>query len=88
MHRFDMAFIEPMRRNKPNITYLSNAYDHKSECKLTKDTPHLMIMGELCGVYCEDLEENWPHNDCSALYYGHEVLGSEYITALSTQYYI
>ena len=40
-YRCDMAFIEPMRRNKPNITYLltlmsypqnSLAYDNINKC--------------------------------------------------------
>ena len=31
--------------------------EHKPNMKLTKDTPFLNLMGELCGVFCEDLEE-------------------------------
>ena len=27
---------------------------------ITTDTPHLTLMGELWGVTCEDLGENWP----------------------------
>ena len=27
--------------------------------KVPKDTPYLTLMGELWGVFCEDLEENW-----------------------------
>ena len=31
--------------------------EHKSGFELTKDTPYLVLMGELCGVCCEDLEK-------------------------------
>ena len=38
--------------------------EHKSNIRLTKDTPYRNLMGELWGVFCEDLGENWPfHND-------------------------
>ena len=42
-----------------------------AECKLdiefTKDTPYLALMGELCCVCCEGLEENWPRYNSIAL---------------------
>ena len=33
------------------------AAEHKSDFKLTIDTPYLTFTGELGGVYCEDLGE-------------------------------
>ena len=33
------------------------AVEHKSNFRLTKDTPYLILTGELWDVYCEDLEE-------------------------------
>ena len=41
---------------------------NKPDFELTNDTPYLALMGELCGVYCEDLRENWPHYNGIALY--------------------
>ena len=37
-----------------------SAAEHKSEIELTKDTPYLALMDKLWGVYCEDLQDNWP----------------------------
>ena len=34
--------------------------DDSDGFNLTADTPHLALAGDLCCVYCEDLEENWP----------------------------
>ena len=44
------------------------ATERVSDFNLTTDTPHLALMGELWGVYCEDLGENWPRYNDSALY--------------------
>ena len=44
------------------------AVEHKSDIELTKHTPYLALMGELWGVFCEDLGENWPHCNGTALY--------------------
>ena len=46
------------------------AAKHKSEFKLTTDTPYLTLRGELRDVYCEDLGENWLHYNGTALFYG------------------
>ena len=35
------------------------AMGHKSDFELTKDIPYLALMGELWGVYNEDLCETW-----------------------------
>ena len=44
------------------------AAERKSHFKLTTDTPYLALTGELWGVYCEDLGENWPRYSGTALY--------------------
>ena len=36
--------------------------------KFTTDTPYLALTGELWGVCCKDIGENWPHYNGSALY--------------------
>ena len=43
--------------------------EHKSDNELTKDTPCLALTGEQWGVYCEDLLENRPRYNGSALYH-------------------
>ena len=35
------------------------APEPKSDFKLTTDTPYLTLTGELWGVYCDDLGENY-----------------------------
>ena len=35
-----MAFIEPMHRNKPNITYLLSMYGWDIACEISKEIPH------------------------------------------------
>ena len=44
-----------------------------AECELdfriTTDTPYLALTGKLWSVYCEDLGENWPRYNGTALYY-------------------
>ena len=43
--------------------------EHKSELKLTKDTPYLALKSELWGVYCEDLGKDWPRYNDTPLYF-------------------
>ena len=43
--------------------------EHKSDFKLTTDTPYLALTGEVWGVYYENFEENWPHYNGTALYH-------------------
>ena len=43
--------------------------EHKSDLQLTKDTPYLALTGELWGVYCDNLEENWPLYNGTVLTY-------------------
>ena len=35
---------------------------------ITADIPYLALTSELWGVYCEDLGENWPGYNGTALY--------------------
>ena len=46
------------------------AAKHKSNSELAKGTPYmyLALKGELWGVYCEDIGENWWHYHGTALY--------------------
>ena len=44
------------------------AAELNSDFKLTTGTPYLTLMGELWGVYCEDLEENWLYYTGTTLY--------------------
>ena len=46
---------------------MSEAKD-ASEVLFSKDTPYLALTGELWGVICEDLGENWPLYNGTALY--------------------
>ena len=39
---------------------MTTAAEGKLDLKLTTDIPNLTLKGELWGVYCEDLGENWP----------------------------
>ena len=36
--------------------------------ELIKDTLYFALTGELWGVFCKDLGENWPHYNSTALY--------------------
>ena len=47
---------------------MTETQQDKSEFKVTKDTPYLALTGELYGVCCEDISENWPRYNGSALY--------------------
>ena len=42
--------------------------EYKSEFEPTKDTPYLVLMGELWGVFCDDFRENLLHYNATALY--------------------
>ena len=42
--------------------------EYKSECQITNYTPYLARVGELWGRFCEDLVENWPRYNGTALY--------------------
>ena len=46
----------------------------KSNIKLIKDTPYLTLTGELWGVFCEDIEENWPCYNGTTLFYGYSTV--------------
>ena len=48
------------------ITVITVA-ESESEFRITTDTPYLTLMGELWGVYCEDLGKNWPRYNGTAL---------------------
>ena len=41
----------------------------QSDAGSTKDTPYLALTGELWGVFCEYLWENWPRYNGTALYF-------------------
>ena len=41
---------------------------YKTEVIFTKDTPYITLVGELWGVFCEDLGENWLRFNRTALY--------------------
>ena len=42
--------------------------ERKSDFKFKTDTPYLARDNELWGVYCEDLGENWPCYNGTALF--------------------
>ena len=44
------------------------AEEHKSDYELTKDTPYPTLTGELWGVCCEDMGENWSCYNGTTLY--------------------
>ena len=43
--------------------------EHKWDIELTTDTPYLALTGEIWGVCCEHLGENWPRYNGMALYF-------------------
>ena len=43
--------------------------ESESDFRIIIDTPYLALTGELWGVYCEDLGENWPRYNGTALYF-------------------
>ena len=50
------------------IQYCSNWVRTWPQVELTKETPYLALTGELWGVVCEELGENWPRYNGTALY--------------------
>ena len=42
--------------------------EYQSDPVSTKDTPYLALAGELWGVFCEYLWQNWPRYNGTALY--------------------
>ena len=42
--------------------------ERKSDFKLTIDTPYLALTGELWGVCCKDIGENWPRYIGTVMY--------------------
>ena len=42
--------------------------ESESDIRITTETPYLTLTGELWGVYCEDLGENLPLYNGTALY--------------------
>ena len=42
--------------------------EYQSDAGSTNDTLYLALMGELWGVFCEYLSENWPHFNGTTLY--------------------
>ena len=42
--------------------------ESESDIRITTDTPYRALTEELWGVYCEELEENWPRYNGTALY--------------------
>ena len=45
------------------------ATERKSGFNITTDTPYLALRGELWGAYWEDLGENWPRLNGTAVYF-------------------
>ena len=43
------------------------AIERESHFKLTANTPYLVLMEELWGVYYANFEENWPRYNDTAL---------------------
>ena len=42
--------------------------DYKSQSEPTKYIPYLTLRGQVWDVFCEDLRENWPCYNSTALY--------------------
>ena len=40
-----------------------------NQCQIASYNPYLTLTGELWGVFCEDLVENWPRYNGTALYH-------------------
>ena len=53
-----------------NITHgtVITVAESESDFRIITDTPQLALTGELWGIYCEDLGENWPRYNGTALY--------------------
>ena len=52
------------------------AAECKSDFKRTTDTPYLAREGEIWGVYCDEIAENLPRYNGTALYLAKRWLGS------------
>ena len=55
------------------------ATERKSDFQITTDTPYSVLMGELWGVYSEDLEDNWPCYNGTTLHLFFKSSWSQYI---------
>ena len=70
--RWDQYSQVPLQRGGicQDITYESaiTVAGSESDFRITTDTPYLTFMGELGGVNCEDLGENWLHYNSGVLY--------------------
>ena len=62
--------------------------DSESDFRITRDTPYLALTGELWGVFCEDLEENGPGYNGTALYQNIDIFSNKVLESLSTTYFI
>ena len=62
VRRYDMYIYQLTYRN--TVT----AAEHKTDIRLTKDTPYHALTGELWCVCCGDCGENWPRYNGTALY--------------------
>ena len=59
----DLSYTVKCRYNA--VQFITILYTALQECvsdfRITKDTPYHSLMGDLWGVFCADLGENWPH---------------------------
>ena len=55
--------------------------ESESDIRITTDTPYLTLMDELWGIYWEDLGENWPRYNGTALY----TVKSSYVVVVFSQ---
>ena len=62
------ATITQSNLQDTTVGIVMTATELKSNFNITTDTPHLTLMGELWGVNCEDLKENWPRQHGTTLY--------------------
>ena len=62
----------PLKRDliSHDITYDTaiTVAERESDIRIATDTPYLALTGELWSVYWEDLWENWPRYNGTALY--------------------
>ena len=66
----------PIHHDIIYVTAMTGA-ELKSDPKLATGIPYLALPGELWVVYCEDLGENWPRYNGTALYCTMMVLGHQ-----------
>ena len=68
--RYDLWWwCGPIYRDFTHSTAMTAA-EHESDLKLTTDTPYLTLTHELWDVCCEEIAENRPHYNGTALYWG------------------